>query len=336
MTIQPKISIIIPLYNVEEYIFECLQSVARQTYKGKIECIIVNDCGTDNSVKLVEQFIADYSGTIVFLLLHHEHNRGLSAARNTGVAAATGEYIYFLDSDDYISDDCIEVLVQPLQERMYDMVMGNLETFGNPCSICFLPDGKSSIMGNEAIFHEMYVDRMIYVMAWNKLLRTSLFHKHDLSFLEGQLHEDELWSYKVMTHIQSLAIQYDCTYHYRIRKNSIMETYDENADFRLRSCYDTLSYVLFHPWNTNLADYEKCLVYYFGVYLRNTRNYKGSFYHAYVSARKTFDYPIWHKLFTGQITLGEFKHQLHFALPPLVAYFYLRVRNWKQNTINGK
>ena len=122
----PKISIIIPIYNVAEYITECLQSVMRQTYKGEIECILVDDCGKDKSISVAEQLISDYKGQIEFRILHHEHNRGLSAARNTGTDAATGDYIYYLDSDDYISDDCIEVLTQPLEVCEYDMVLGDI------------------------------------------------------------------------------------------------------------------------------------------------------------------------------------------------------------------
>ena len=127
----PKISIIIPIYNVEEYITECLQSVMRQTYKGEIECILVDDCGTDNSIAVAERHIADYKGPIEFRVLHHVRNRGLSAARNTGTDAATGDYIYYLDSDDYISDDCLEVLAEPLKKREYEMILGDLEMFGN-------------------------------------------------------------------------------------------------------------------------------------------------------------------------------------------------------------
>ena len=75
-----KISIIIPVYNVEPYISDCLQSVMRQTYKGEIECILVDDCGTDKSVEIAEKRIAEYDGPIEFKVLHHDHNRGLSAA----------------------------------------------------------------------------------------------------------------------------------------------------------------------------------------------------------------------------------------------------------------
>ena len=96
----PKVSIVIPVYNVEPYIEECLQSVMRQSYRGEIECILIDDCGTDNSMGIAVQLIEEYNGPIDIKVMHHEHNQGLSAARNTGIDAACGDYIYFLDSDD--------------------------------------------------------------------------------------------------------------------------------------------------------------------------------------------------------------------------------------------
>ena len=78
-----KISIIVPVYNVEQYIKECFDSIAAQTYKGDIECIFVDDCGQDKSVEILEKMIADYQGGISFSIIHHEHNKGLSGARNT-------------------------------------------------------------------------------------------------------------------------------------------------------------------------------------------------------------------------------------------------------------
>ena len=92
---QPSISIIVPVYNVEPYVEECIHSVMRQTYTGPMECIVVDDCGTDNSMAVVEGLIANYKGPISFKVLHHKHNRGLSAARNTGMDAATGDYYFF-------------------------------------------------------------------------------------------------------------------------------------------------------------------------------------------------------------------------------------------------
>ena len=122
-----KVSIIIPVYNVAPYIGDCLQSVMRQTYAGSMECLLVDDCGEDDSMAIVERMIAEYNanlnanlnegGGIQFRILHHERNRGLSAARNTGTFAAVGEYLYYLDSDDEITDDCIEKLMQRVMEN---------------------------------------------------------------------------------------------------------------------------------------------------------------------------------------------------------------------------
>ena len=120
------VSIIIPVYNVAPYIEDCLKSVMMQTYKGEMECIIVDDCGTDDSIAIAEQMIAAYQGAIQFRMLHHERNKGLSAARNTGTIAATGDYIYYLDSDDEITEDCIEKLMAvAMHDPGIEMVQGN-------------------------------------------------------------------------------------------------------------------------------------------------------------------------------------------------------------------
>ena len=326
---KPTISIIIPIYNVEEYITECLQSVMRQTYQGAIECILVDDCGTDNSIAVAEQLIVGYNGSIDFRILHHEHNRGLSAARNTGTDAATGDYVYYLDSDDYISDDCLEVLAEPLKGRDYDMVLGDLEMFGKPRPIIFLPQEEGSIIGNETIFSRFYAPRMIYVMAWNKLVKRSLFARHDLSFLEGQLHEDELWTYKCCRVIQSLYVSKHITYYYRIRENSITDDYNRNLEKRQRSCYATIDYVLNHPANVNKQLYDFCSIYYFGVYLRNVIEEKESFKKAYIALRKRIDYHPLRYWRQGILSILDIKHQFHLILPPVLGYYYLRLRRLK-------
>ena len=97
-----KVSIIIPVYNVSLYIERCIKSVMSQTYQD-IECILVNDATPDDSIAIAERLIADYNGTIQFRILNHEHNKGQSTARNTGIDASTGDYLYFLDSDDEIT-----------------------------------------------------------------------------------------------------------------------------------------------------------------------------------------------------------------------------------------
>ena len=106
------ISIIVPVYNVQEYVIECLESIAAQTYTTGVESILVDDCGTDNSMKAVHDFLDEYQGEIDIRIARHEHNRGLSAARNTGIMNAKGKYLLFVDSDDTISANCLEYFMQ--------------------------------------------------------------------------------------------------------------------------------------------------------------------------------------------------------------------------------
>lgn len=216
----PKISIIIPVYNVEPYIADCLQSVMHQTYQGPLECILVDDCGTDKSMEIVEKLIAEYDGTIVFSILHHEHNRGLSAARNTGVAAAKGEYVYFLDSDDWISDDCIEKLARPLRELEYDIVVGDFKVVGElPYHLeLSLPEGPYHEFG----ITQTFCNGGVYVMAVNKLYKIEFLLKNHLLFEEGKVHEDDILAFELSCLEKSFYVVKSTTYFYRIRENSII------------------------------------------------------------------------------------------------------------------
>ena len=216
----PTISIIIPIYNVEPYIADCLQSVMRQTYTGLLECILVDDCGMDKSIEVAEKLIAEYEGPIEFKVLHHEHNRGLSAARNTGMDAATGEYVYFLDSDDWISDDCIEKLTNSLQKERYDIVIGDYEMVGElPYSLeLSLPEGRYYERG----ISKTFCNQGVYVMAWNKLYRKVFLVKNQLSFEEGKVHEDEILAFELSCIEKTFYVVKSETYFYRIRENSIV------------------------------------------------------------------------------------------------------------------
>lgn len=326
----PKISIIIPIYNVEEYITECLQSVMRQTYKGEIECILVDDCGKDDSIAIAERLIADYKGKITFRILHHEHNRGLSAARNTGTDAATGDYIYYLDSDDYISDDCIEVLTQPLREREYDMVVGRMKMFEGMDEEYIWVEDTTIVEGNENVFKAYYVERKMYATAWNRLINRNLFSIYNLSFKEGLLHEDELWNYMLFTQIQTLVIVNYRTYYYRIRPNSIVTDSTANIEKHIADTYYAAYYALCHPWNSNKDAYTQCILYYINVFLNLAmKNKNESYYPYYKQLRKSFDYHPISLLLYGKISLTDFKHKLHYALPSLLGYWYLQIRQWK-------
>ena len=216
-----KISIVIPVYNVEQYIEDCLLSVTTQTYTDEIECIIVNDCTQDNSCIIIDNFIKKYIGSIQFKFIHHLKNRGLSAARNSGIEVATGDYIYFLDSDDELTPNTLEVLSAPLEQIKYDFVIGDYLT--NNSTIEFPPlllkDGEIST--NEEIRNSYFAGEW-YVMAWNKLYNLNFIRKHSLLFKEGLLNEDNLWSFQCACLAQSIYVVKEQTYKYKVRETSIM------------------------------------------------------------------------------------------------------------------
>lgn len=212
------VSIIVPVYNVAGYVGRCFDSIAAQTYPH-LECIFVDDCGTDASMEIVRERIAAYRGNISFKIVRHEKNRGLSAARNTGVDAATGEYVYFLDSDDLVTPDCIALLAEPLQAHWVDFVIGNYASGGDRVS--FVPvTREGAILGNAEI-RSCHLRYEWFVMAWNRLVNRAFFLREQLYFAEGLLHEDNLWSFQLACCAQSMCAVKAPTYIYIIRGGSI-------------------------------------------------------------------------------------------------------------------
>lgn len=231
-----KVSIIIPVYNVEQYISNCLRSVMRQTYQGAMECLIIDDCGKDESIAIAEGMIGEYNdnlnggGGIRFRVLHHERNRGLSAARNTGTEAATGDYILYIDSDDAITNDCIEKLMAPiLRDDTIEMVMGNFERFDTRGQLDsrHKKHDTEDLTSLEAV-RCCYFDRNgIYVTAWNKLIKKDFIQSNGLTFREGLLYEDILWSFYVMKYLNHLYLIKDVTYLKSQRPDSITGSTNE-------------------------------------------------------------------------------------------------------------
>ena len=98
------------MYQVEQYLAICLKSITDQTMTDGVECILVDDCGSDRSLFIAKDFIEHYQGNVLFRIVEREKNGGLSAARNSGIDVASGEYVYFLDSDDEITPNCLEIM----------------------------------------------------------------------------------------------------------------------------------------------------------------------------------------------------------------------------------
>ena len=217
------VSIIIPVYNVAPYIGDCLRSVMRQSYKGYMECILVDDCGLDESIVIAEQMIAEYDGPIQFKILHHDHNRGLSAARNTGTLHAKGDWVYYLDSDDEITEDCIEKMMAVVSEYPdVELVQGKYCKFGSQDA---LPVSQKNQLVHAVTNKEarecLYHHRQVPYSAWNKLLKREKIIQHQILFKEGALYEDVLWIFLLLKYVSNAYFIPDITYHYRKRQGSI-------------------------------------------------------------------------------------------------------------------
>lgn len=218
-----KISIVIPVYNVEQYIGDCLYSVINQTMHDGLECIMVDDCGKDDSIAIAERIVASYKGPIRFKILRHSHNKGLSAARNTGMKEATGMYIYFLDSDDTITPDCMTTLwAKVLEHPGVDCICAgaNMTDGGQWLNLSNRHDVPEYTNDIEWIRCNMLM-QLLPMTAWNHLIRLSLIKENQMSFIEGIYNEDEPWNWNLAHHISTLAICKRETYNYVIREGSI-------------------------------------------------------------------------------------------------------------------
>ena len=256
-----SISIIIPIYNVEQYVQRCLESVISQDYGGShVECIIIDDCTPDRSMDIARKIIGDYSGVLCFHLLEHKVNRGLSAARNTGLVQATGDYIFFMDSDDYLLPDSFRYFLDSVKSYPEaDMIMGNVlnckygdTLISNLHEPCFINDCN--------VFVPRMLHHQIYQYAWNKLIRLKLLMDHNVRFIEGILYEDQCWSYELSSYLSSILILPQITYAYENNPASIVNTVltQDRVDVVLKSYTISVNKMLDNPpdpdrYNKNLT-----------------------------------------------------------------------------------
>ena len=203
------ISVIVPVYNVEKYLGRCIDSILNQTYKN-LEIILVDDGSTDSSGKLCD----DSKEKDTRLRVIHKVNGGLSSARNSGLNVMTGEYVMFVDSDDYISADCVESLYNLILKSKSRIAIGNYEMTDS--SQYLFPRAQENIQqisGVEAL------NTVQYVSAWAKLYEAKLFKK--LRFPEGCLHEDEGTTYKALYYSDSVVVSDGAVYAYFYNPESI-------------------------------------------------------------------------------------------------------------------
>lgn len=212
----PLISVIVPCYNVEKYVAECLKSIVEQSYEN-LEIIVVNDGATDNTEQEILPFLEDKR--IKYIV---QKNQGLSGARNTGLDNMNGEYVCFVDSDDFIHPDFVKTLYQNLIENDVDIAICDFCLFENPSQIVLEEkQSKSQLYGRDEIIQEMEENWKV-IVAWNKLYKKDLFN--DLRFELGRIHEDEFLAHHILWKSQRVVWVDKQLYFYRQTQGSIMNS----------------------------------------------------------------------------------------------------------------
>lgn len=248
----PKVSVIVPFYNVEKYIEKCLNSLVNQTLE-EIEIILVNDGSKDDSYKIAKEFEQKYPNKIKY---YEKPNGGLGDARNFGIQYATGEYIAFLDSDDYIELTAYEEMYEKAKQEDADMV---------ECDFWWeYPNKKREDIGVEYLNQKemLYKSR---VVAWNKLIKTEIYQKHpEARFSVGLRYEDVEGFYKILPYIKKTAFVRKCFIHYIQRPGSISNTQNK----RNEEIFTVLENVINYYKTNNIYDeFKEELEYIYARYL---------------------------------------------------------------------
>ena len=211
----PVISVIVPVYNVEKYLHRCVDSILAQTFTD-FELILVDDGSPDNCGIICDEYAEKYDNIKVL----HRENGGLSAARNTGFMNSKGEYVCFIDSDDFVTPDFCETLYGLLNNTDYDYAV---------CGVCKFNDGEEPIpedlsgiseYTNFQLLEQQLNHKSVFYVC-NKMYRRSSIEK--LRFKEGKLHEDLIWSFDIASYCKNGVVETEkqC-YYYRQRKGSIV------------------------------------------------------------------------------------------------------------------
>lgn len=216
-----RLSIIIPFYNVERYIAQCLDSVYQQDIpEEEYEVICVNDCSPDNSREVVLDYQKKHTN---LRLIEHERNKKLGGARNTGLRAAKGRYIWFIDSDDYLSENTIGRLLQKAEDDELEYLLFHFcMVINNKRTIVRYPSFGNEVLGGEQLLQQAGENWSIcFPTAWNKLYLREFLIQNNLYFVEDLMYEDTDWSFGLLRNVQRGGYINVCAYNYRENAQSI-------------------------------------------------------------------------------------------------------------------
>ena len=258
-----KITVIVPVYNVENYLNKCLDSLINQTYKN-LEIIVINDGSTDNSGEICQEY-AQKDNRIIYV---EQENGGLSDARNAGLERMTGSYVTFVDSDDWVEPDYVEVLHNKLIGYQADIAIGNYYSYNEDEAMYYFHVNSESyyekLYDNISIFENLYDAKQMksfsLISAWGKLYKSELFDY--IRFDKGKLGEDGYINQKLYLLVQKVIYINQGLYAYRQRSGSITKTWTEKWMHALVDAMSeriTLLANMGYPLEKHLAAYRQML-----------------------------------------------------------------------------
>ncbi len=212
------ISLILPIYNVEKYLRECLESILNQSYRD-YELIIINDGSTDGSIKIIEDYIDKFKAIKII----NQNNKGISETRNIGLKYAKGEYILFVDSDDFLRHDMLEKIVNVALETNSDIIISNYYLyFNNSNNIEYLQDMKNmKSYSNIEALNLMLINK-IQGQLWNKLFKYSLLKEINFEFEKDRIIEDIFPVFRAVSRANKITYIDEALYFYRQREGSLV------------------------------------------------------------------------------------------------------------------
>ena len=229
-TASPEVSVVVPVYNVEPWLRECLDSILGQTLEN-IEVICVNDGSTDNSVGILQE----YAREDCRIKIIEQENKGISETRNAGVRASSGKYLFFMDSDDVLDSTALELCVSRMEQQDLEYVCFNAASFGENTESAKIAGTENrnylrrhlkeeKVYTGQELFAQLKAERSYIAPVWTCMIAREAFLHHDLWFIPGILHEDEPWMFAVMMSLHRCGCIDRILYRRRIRAGSIMQS----------------------------------------------------------------------------------------------------------------
>ncbi|WEV45349.1 glycosyltransferase family 2 protein [Streptococcaceae bacterium ESL0687] len=264
---KPKISIIIPVYNSEKYIKQCIDSILQNTYTD-YEVLLINDGSTDNSLTILEDFRQSDDRIQVI----NKENQGVAPTRNLGISIAQGEYIVFIDNDDFIDSDYLEIYLQEIEKNKSDIVIGGYKRT-NKEKILFSDYPRDSKWG-----------KYIILAPWAKIYRKSFLLKNDIQFLDYPIGEDVYFNLKAFNFTKKISSINYTGYNWFYNGESVSNTSQKGFSPKIN------------------------IIYFLNKLLEISKNSQENEYFKYYIKR----YYIWYLLFSGrQASANEFMNQYH-------------------------